>query len=148
MDTTSIKNLFRLKSVPIETKQEQLPKTEINPADESLEESRKRTYHESGYRDSSRTSGNHSTLSICLDAVYSKFQNEEKEMVEKQHQLKESYVNEQKNRETEIKALTVSQDTKEELLKTKNTEVENHQHTIEALKLKSLIFLEILRNIM
>lgn len=138
MDTTSIKNLFKLKSVPIETKQEQSPNTEIDSTNESLEESRKRTYHEAGYRDSSRTSGNHSTLSICLDAVYSKFQNEEKEMVEKQHQLKESYVNEQKNRETEIKALMVSQGTKEELLKTKNTEVENHQHTIEILKAEIL----------
>jgi membrane associated rhomboid family serine protease len=135
MDTTSIKNLFKLKSVPIEKSQEEtISKTETDPNGESLEESRKRTYHESGYRDSSRTSGNHSTLSICLDAVYSKFQNEEKEMVEKQQKLKESYVNEQKNRETEIKSLTVSQETKEDLLKSKNKEVENHQNTIETLK--------------
>lgn len=138
MDTTNIKNLFRLKPAPAEPVQEELPKTEVNPDDESLEESRRRTYHESGYRDSSRTSGNHSTLSICLDAVYSKFQNEEKEMVEKQQKLKESYVNEQKNRETEIKALTVSQETREEQLKTKNTEIENHQHTIENLKAEIL----------
>jgi hypothetical protein len=133
MDTTSIKNLFKLKSVPAEPKEEQLPKTGVNTEEESSEETRKRTYHESGYRDSSRTSGNHSTLSICLDAVYSKFQNEEKEMVEKQQQLKESYVNEQKNRETEIKALIVSQETKEEQLKTKSKEVESHQQTIETL---------------
>lgn len=138
MDTTSIKNLFKLKSVPIEPKQEQLPKNEADPNDESPEETRKRTYHESGYRDSSRTNGNHSTLSICLDAVYSKFQNEEKEMVEKQQKLKESYVNEQKNRETEIKALIVSQETKEEQLKNKNTQIENHQHTIETLKAEIL----------
>lgn len=138
MDTTSIKNLFKLKSVPIESQPEQTPKNEIDSTDESLEESRKRTYHESGYRDSSRTSGNHSTLSICLDAVYSKFQNEEKEMVEKQQKLKESYVNEQKNRETEIKAFTVSQETKEEQLKNKSSEVENHQHAIENLKAEIL----------
>ncbi|MPT30705.1 MAG: beta-carotene 15,15'-monooxygenase [Chryseobacterium sp.] len=134
MDTTSIKNLFKLKSVAIEPKQEQLPKVEIDSNEESPEESRKRTYHESGYRDSSRTSGNHSTLSICLDAVYSKFQNEEKEMVEKQQKLKESYINEQKNKETEIKALTVSQETKEEQLKNKNIEIEIHQNQIESLK--------------
>ncbi|WP_412851024.1 beta-carotene 15,15'-monooxygenase [Chryseobacterium sp. PMSZPI] len=134
MDTTSIKNLFKLKSVPIEPKQEQFSKKEIDPTNESLEETRKRTYHESGYRDSSRTNGNHSTLSICLDAVYSKFQNEEKEMVEKQQKLKESYVNEQKNRETEIKALFVSQETKEEQLKNKDTEIESYQLTIETLK--------------
>ncbi|SDI47784.1 hypothetical protein SAMN05421846_10893 [Chryseobacterium taeanense] len=138
MDTTSIKNLFKLKSVPIEKQEEQLPKTEINTSEESYEESRKRTYHESGYRDSSRTSGNHSTLSICLDAVYSKFQNEEKEMVEKQQKLKESYINEQKNRETEIKALTVSQETKEEQLKTKNKEIEVHQQNIDNLKAEIL----------
>lgn len=135
MDTTSIKNLFKLKSIPVETaKEEMIPKTEIDPNGESTEESRKRTYHESGYRDSSRTSGNHSTLSICLDAVYSKFQNEEKEMVEKQKNLKESYVNEQKNRETEIKALIVSQETKEELLKNKNSEIEKYQNNVETLK--------------
>lgn len=134
MDTISIKNLFKLRSVPIEPPTQQPSTIEVEPNEESTEESRKRTYHESGYRDSSRTNGNHSTLSICLDAVYSKFQNEEKEMVEKQQKLKESYVNEQKNKETEIKALTVSQETKEENLKAKNIEIENHQHTIEALK--------------
>ncbi|RKS96659.1 coiled-coil domain-containing protein [Chryseobacterium defluvii] len=134
MDTTSIKNLFKLKSIPIETPKEENPKTESDANTESAEESRKRTYHEAGYRDSSRTNGNHSTLSICLDAVYSKFQNEEKEMTEKQQKLKESYVNEQKNRETEIKALTVSLETKEEQLKNKNTEIEDHQNTIETLK--------------
>ncbi|WP_027387361.1 beta-carotene 15,15'-monooxygenase [Chryseobacterium gregarium] len=138
MDTTSIKNLFKLKSFPAEPIQEELPKTEINPDEESPEESRKRTYHESGYRDSSRTSGNHSTLSICLDAVYSRFQNEEKEMVEKQQKLKESYVNEQKNRETEIKALTVSAETKEEQAKNKNIEIESHQQNAETLKAEIL----------
>lgn len=138
MDTASIKNLFKLKSVPIEKQEEQLPKNEISTTEDSSEESRKRTYHESGYRDSSRTSGNHSTLSICLDAVYSKFQNEEKEMVEKQQKLKESYINEQKNRETEIKALTVSQETKEEQLKTKNKEIETHQNSIDNLKAEIL----------
>jgi len=138
MNTTSIKNLFKLKSIPIEPPKEEIPQAETDSNTESAEESRKRTYHESGYRDSSRTSGNHSTLSICLDAVYSKFQNEEKEMVEKQQKLKESYVNEQKNKETEIKALTVSQETKEEQLKNKNTEVEDHQNTIEILKAEVL----------
>lgn len=138
MDTTSIKNLFKLKSVPIEKQEELLPETEINTSEESSDESRKRTYHEAGYRDSSRTSGNHSTLSICLDAVYSKFQNEEKEMVEKQKKLKESYINEQKNRETETKALTVSQETKEEQLKDKNKEIENHQQSIDNLKAEIL----------
>ncbi|MCU7614595.1 beta-carotene 15,15'-monooxygenase [Chryseobacterium sp. GMJ5] len=135
MDTTSIKNLFKLKSIPVETpKEEESSKAETNSNVESSEESRKRTYHESGYRDSSRTSGNHSTLSICLDAVYSKFQNEEKEMVEKQQKLKESYVTEQKNKETEIKALTVALETKEDQLKNKNKEIENYQNQIQVFK--------------
>ncbi|WP_223608273.1 beta-carotene 15,15'-monooxygenase [Chryseobacterium sp. OSA05B] len=132
--TTNIKNLFKLKSIPIEAPEEESAKPEIDPNAESPEESRKRTYHESGYRDSARNNGNHTTLFICLDAVYSKFQNEEKEMVEKQQKLKEAYVNEQKNRETEIKALTVSLETKEEQLKNKNTEIEDHQDKIETLK--------------
>lgn len=135
--TANIKNLFKLKSIPVETPKEEEKQVSITESDsngESLDEIRKRTYHESGYRDSSRTSGNHSTLSICLDAVYSKFQNEEKEMVEKQQKLKESYVNEQKNKETEIKALTVSVETKEDQLKNKNKEVESHQNQIQILK--------------
>ncbi|WP_370896738.1 beta-carotene 15,15'-monooxygenase [Chryseobacterium gossypii] len=134
MDTTSIKNLFKLKSVPMEPKQEQLPKIKENPDGESAEESRKRTYHGAGYSDSSRNNGNHATLMICLDSVYSKFQNEEKELVEKQQKLKESYINEQKNRETEIKALTVSLENKEDLLKNKNEEIETIQKKNEALK--------------
>ncbi|PKF75072.1 beta-carotene 15,15'-monooxygenase, partial [Chryseobacterium sp. PMSZPI] len=40
----------------------------------------------------------------------------------------------QKNRETEIKALFVSQETKEEQLKNKDTEIESYQLTIETLK--------------
>lgn len=136
--TTNIKNLFKLKSIPIETPKEESSRIDIDPNAESPEESRKRTYHESGYRDSSRNNGNHTTMFICLDAVYSKFQNEEKEMVEKQQKLKESYVNEQKNRETEIKALTVSLETKEEQLKNKNTEIGEHQDKIESLKAEIL----------
>ncbi|GEN71821.1 coiled-coil domain-containing protein [Chryseobacterium lathyri] len=134
--TTNIKNLFKLKSIPIEASKEESPIPEIDSNAESPEESRKRTYHESGYRDSSRNNGNHTTLFICLDAVYSKFQNEEKEMVEKQQKLKESYINEQKNRETEIKALTVSLETKEEQFNNKNNEIENHQNKIESLKVE------------
>ncbi|MDC8102554.1 beta-carotene 15,15'-monooxygenase [Chryseobacterium rhizosphaerae] len=132
--TTTIKNLFKLKSTQVESLQEQVPKTEVKYNEESAEESRKRTYHESGYRDSSRNNGNHTTLIICLDAVYSKFQNEEKELVEKQQKLKESYINEQKNRETEIKALTVSLENKEDLLKIKHDEVEEFQRKNEVLK--------------
>ncbi|MCW3160770.1 beta-carotene 15,15'-monooxygenase [Chryseobacterium oryctis] len=132
--TSNIKNIFRLKPVPINNSNNEPvnPNPEQNP--EITEETRKRTYHESGYRDSSRNSGNHTALSICLDAIYSKFQNEEKELVEKQNKLKEPYLNEQKNKETEIKGLTVSLDNKEEQLKNVGDNIKNVQDTIEKIK--------------
>jgi archaellum component FlaC len=131
---TNIKNIFRLKPVPVEKTESPLKVVEGNNIEESTEESRKRTYHESGYRDSSRNSGNHTALSICLDAIYSKFQNEEKEMDEKQNKLKEPYLNEQKNKETEIKGLTVSLDNKEEQIKDVQNNIDTVQNKIETLK--------------
>jgi len=130
----NIKNIFRLKPVSIEKQESPLKIVETNNNGESTEESRKRTYHESGYRDSSRNSGNHTALSICLDAIYSKFQNEEKELAEKQNKLKEPYINEQKNKETEIKGLTVSLDNKEEQIKEVQNNIETVQDKIETLK--------------
>ena len=131
--TSNIKNIFRLKPVPSEKEESPLKVVETNN-EESKEESRKRTYHESGYRDSSRNNGNHTALSICLDAIYSKFQNEEKELAEKQNKLKEPYINEQKNKETEIKGLTVSLDNKEEHIKEVQNNIETVQNKIETLK--------------
>lgn len=132
--TRNIKNIFRLKPVPVEKEESPLKIIETNTNAESTEESRKRTYHESGYRDSSRNNGNHTALSICLDAIYSKFQNEEKELAEKQNKLKEPYINEQKNKETEIKGLTVSLDNKEEQIKEVQQNIETVQNKIETLK--------------
>ena len=132
--TSNIKNIFRLKPVPVEKEESPLKIVEANNNGESTEESRKRTYHESGYRDSSRNNGNHTALSICLDAIYSKFQNEEKELAEKQNKLKEPYINEQKNKETEIKGLTVSLDNKEEQIKEVQQNIESVQNKIETLK--------------
>jgi len=131
--TSNIKNIFRLKPVPVEKEESSLKIVEADNS-ESTEESRKRTYHESGYRDSSRNNGNHTALSICLDAIYSKFQNEEKELAEKQNKLKEPYINEQKNKETEIKGLTVSLDNKEEQIKEVQQNIETVQNKIETLK--------------
>jgi len=132
--TTNIKNIFKLKPIVSEKEEAPLKVVEANVNEESTEESRKRTYHESGYRDSSRNSGNHTALSICLDAIYSKFQNEEKELADKQNKLKEPYINEQKNKETEIKAFTVSLDTKEEQIKEVQNNIEGVQNKIETLK--------------
>ncbi|WP_292011042.1 beta-carotene 15,15'-monooxygenase [Chryseobacterium sp.] len=129
-----IKNLFRLKSATIESQPEEPQKKETDSDPESSEEIRKRTYHETGFRDSSRNHGNHATLSICLHAIYSKFQNEEKEMVDKQNKLKEAYINEQQNKFTEVKALTVSIENKGDRLKEINAEIETFQHAIEELK--------------
>lgn len=132
--TSNIKNIFRLKPAAVEKEESPLRIVETNNNGESMEESRKRTYHESGYRDSSRNNGNHTALSICLDAIYSKFQNEEKELAEKQIKLKEPYINEQKNKETEIKGLTVSLDNKEEQIKEVQQNIETVQNKIETLK--------------
>ena len=132
--TTNIKNIFKLKPIVSEKEEAPLKVVEANVNEESTEESRKRTYHESGYRDSSRNSGNHTALSICLDAIYSKFQNEEKELADKQNKLKEPYINEQKNKETEIKAFTVSLDTKEEQIQEVQNNIEGVQNKIETLK--------------
>ena len=135
--TSNIKNIFRLKPDPTVKEESPLKVVDTNPNQESTEESRKRTYHESGYRDSSRNSGNHTALSICLDAIYSKFQNEEKELAEKQNKLKEPYINEQKNKETEIKGLTVSLDNKEEQIKEVQNSIKNVQDKIESLKFEN-----------
>lgn len=132
--TSNIKNIFRLKPISIDKDDSPLKVVETNDNGEPTEESRKRTYHESGYRDSSRNSGNHTALSICLDAIYSKFQNEEKEMDDKQSKLKEPYLNEQKNKETEIKGLTVSLDNKEEQIKDVQSNIDTVQNKIETLK--------------
>jgi predicted nucleic acid-binding Zn-ribbon protein len=131
--TSNIKNIFKLKPIPVEKEESPLKVVETNN-EEPTEESRKRTYHESGYRDSSRNNGNHTALSICLDAIYSKFQNEEKELAEKQNKLKEPYINEQKNKETEIKGLTVSLDNKEEQIKEVQQNIVTVQNKIETLK--------------
>lgn len=131
--TSNIKNLFRLEPVSSEENISSAVQPE-KPSEEASEESRKRTYHESGYRDSSRNNGNHTALSICLDAIYSKFQNEEKELVDKQNKLKEPYLNEQKNKETEIKGLTVSLDNKEEKLVNIDEDIKNVQRIIETIK--------------
>lgn len=127
--TPQIKNLFRLKSI------EQPPlEEEQNNENIDNEEVRRRTYHETGFRDGSRNSGSSQTLSICLNAIYAKFQNEEKELVGKQRQIKEPYINEQKNKETEIKGLSVSRDNKEEQISRVNDSIGEVKDKIEALK--------------
>ncbi|CAH0213970.1 hypothetical protein SRABI27_02059 [Pedobacter sp. Bi27] len=120
------------------------PKTAEAPQDENVEikepltaeaeEVRKRTYHEAGFRDGSRNSGSPLALSICLNAIYAKFQNEEKELVEKQQLAKEPYINEQKTKETEIKTLSISEESKKQQISLVETNIRKVKDNIEELK--------------
>lgn len=103
-----LKNLIQLKP-----KATLLKVTDEQPT----EEVRKRTYHEAGYRDSSRNTGNSQTLSICLEAIYAKFENEEKELRHKQDELKKPYSQEQLEKESEIKGFQVAIDNANEKIK-------------------------------
>ncbi|QNN41510.1 beta-carotene 15,15'-monooxygenase [Pedobacter roseus] len=104
------------------------------PVTEETEEVRKRTYHEAGFRDGSRNSGSPLALSICLNAIYARFQNEEKELVEKQQLAKEPYINEQKSKETEIKTLVISKESKEQQINKVETDIRAVKDNIEELK--------------
>lgn len=100
---------------------------------DAIDETRKRTYHEAGYRDGTRNSGSHLPLSICLQAVYAKFQNEEKEDVEKQKVAKESYEKEQREKETELKTLEVKQASKQEQIVKVDDKIKTIKDGIEAI---------------
>jgi len=104
-----LKKLFQLKPKDVSLT--------IDKEETSDEVSRKRTYHETGYRDSSRNMGHAQTLSICLDAVYARFENEEKELHHKQEDLKKPYTEEQDRKASEIKGFNVAIDNAEESIK-------------------------------
>ncbi|MDQ0636881.1 hypothetical protein QF042_000446 [Pedobacter sp. W3I1] len=104
------------------------------PVTEEAEEVRKRTYHEAGFRDGSRNSGSPLALSICLNAIYARFQNEEKELVEKQQLAKAPYINEQKTKETEIKTLAISEESKKQQITQVETNIRKVKDNIEELK--------------
>ena len=112
------------------------PKTPILKVSEDglSEESRKRTYHETGFRDSSRNMGNAQTLSICLDAIYAKFENEEKELKHKQEELKKPYTHEQHAKESEIKGFQVAIDNANDNIKHKEDKNQEINETIRELK--------------
>ncbi|KRT17700.1 beta-carotene 15,15'-monooxygenase [Pedobacter ginsenosidimutans] len=104
------------------------------PVAEEAEEVRKRTYHEAGFRDGSRNSGSPLALSICLNAIYARFQNEEKELVEKQQLAKEPYINEHKSKETEIKTLAISEESKKQQITQVESNIRKVKDNIEELK--------------
>lgn len=107
----------------------------LKVSDDGLsEESRKRTYHETGFRDSSRNMGNAQTLSVCLDAIYAKFENEEKDQRHKQEELKKPYTQEQHVKESEIKGFQVAIDNAYESIKQKEDKNQDINETIKGLK--------------
>jgi len=128
---SQIENFFSSKSVD-QPQDEDIELKE--PANAETEEVRKITFHEAGFRDGSRNSGSPLALSICLNAIYAKFQNEEKELVEKQKQAKEPYLNEKNEKETEIKALSISKTNKEDQIKTVEGSIRSVKDSIEELK--------------
>jgi len=120
-----LKNLIQLKSkeVVLEVDQEEVS-----------EETRKRTYHETGFRDSSRNMGHAQTLSVCLEAIYAKFENEEKELKHKQEELKNPYSEEQLAKKSEIKGFQVAIDNANETIDEKEDESKKIKESIKELK--------------
>jgi predicted nucleic acid-binding Zn-ribbon protein len=102
--------------------------------EELSEEQRKRTYHECGYRDSSRNMGHPQTLSICLEAIYSKFENEEKELNHKQQELKKPYLEEQHAKESEIKGYQVAIDNANDNINQKDVKNQGIYDSVQELK--------------
>jgi len=110
----SLRNLIQLK--PKQTiSQENVIR--INP------EERKETYHEAGKRGSRDNNGLARSLSICLDAIYAKFQNEEKENEHKQRENKKPYYEEKELKSSEIKGLEVAIENTNEAIEQKDAEI-------------------------
>jgi len=124
-----IEELFRSKT-DSQPQNNQIQNSSIDDGDDV----RKRTYHEAGFRDGSRNSGSPLALSICLNAIYARFQNEEKELIEKQQLAKEPYINEQKTKETEIKTLAISKENKEQQINKLESDIRTVKDNIEELK--------------
>ncbi|WP_299121994.1 beta-carotene 15,15'-monooxygenase [uncultured Tenacibaculum sp.] len=88
---------------------------------------RKQTYHEAGFRDSTRNFGDKTALNICLQAIYAKFQNEEKENEIKQEKYREPLRIQKLEKETEVK-------TKSVVINNLVEKKEKRKNTIEILK--------------
>lgn len=122
--------LKKLKDLVQTNKNEQATNT-ANPRVINLDErERKQTYHEAGFRDSTRNFGDKIALNICLQAIYAKFQNEEKENKLKQDKYKEPYLLEKSEKETEIKTKTVVVDNFNEKFEKRINNIENLKHEI------------------
>jgi len=91
---------------------------------------RKQTYHESGFRDSTRNFGDKIALDISFRAIYAKFQNEEKENDSKQKKYNEPYLLEKTQIETQIKTKSVVLDNISEKIESRRIKIENLKQDI------------------
>ena len=94
------------------------------------ERDRKQTYHESGFRDSTRNFGDKIALSISFKAIYAKFQNEEKENHSKQLKYNEPYLLEKSQIETQIKTKSIVLDNILEKIEIRRTKIEGLKQEI------------------
>jgi len=101
-----------------------------NTAPKISEQERKRTYEHAGEEDSRKSLGEKTVLKISLEAIYAKFQNEEKDNVEKQRQLKLPYEKEIKEKETLIKTTQVLLDNNKEKIEKQKEKIESLKHEI------------------
>lgn len=101
---TKIKNLFKLKST---SKKPSDVNFSLNHLDEDTK-IRKKTYYEAGFIESERNSGAHTSLGVCLAAIHAKFQNEERINIRKQEELKQPYLKELSEKDTELKGLNIT----------------------------------------
>ncbi len=94
------------------------------------EQERKRTYEQAGKEDAREGLGEKTMLKISLESIYAKFQNEEKENIEKQRQLKLPYEKEIKEKETIIKTTEVLLDNTKEKIEKRKENIETLKHEI------------------
>ncbi len=87
-------------------------------------EGENRDCKEAGFKDSTDSLGDETALKVSLDAIYAKFQNEEKEDKAKQEGLKEPYRIEKKEIETSIKTTTVGLDNNKEKNEAREKKIE------------------------
>jgi predicted nucleic acid-binding Zn-ribbon protein len=120
-----LRNLIQLKPKEIETPKEGL---QVSP------EERRETYHETGRRDSTDNNGHPKSLSISLDAIYSKFQNEEKENTNRQNELKKTYIDQKEAKNSEIKGLEVATENTNESIQHHDEEISVKNEKIKELR--------------
>lgn len=119
--------LKKLKDLVQTKTAEEVTEKEITKVISLDERERKQTYHEAGFRDSTRNFGDKIALNICLQAIYAKFQNEEKENELKQNKYHEPYKLEKAEKETETK-------TKSVVINNYIEKIERRKNSIETLK--------------